>query len=197
MRNTINSNIILASSSVHRKNLLKKYISDFKCIVPSANEEPFENECGKDLCIRLARTKAKIVSEVNPTGIVIGSDQVATYNEKNLGKPYTYESAFNTIKEFSGESVFFNTGVTILCKNRDIDLSYIDTTIIEFKNFTTDDLYEYLNDQKDFKTTAGVKTESKLFQKMIKNMISNDAEAIIGLPIKWTISQLNDILSNI
>ena len=193
MRNTINKNIILASSSVHRKKLLAKYISHFQCVNPNVNEAEFNKETGKELCIRLARDKAQIVANDNPNSIVIGSDQVATFNQKNLGKPFTYENAFKTIMKLSGKNVFFNTGVVIISQNKGIDLSYIDQTIIAFKTFKNTDLIPYLDSQDDFRTTAGVKTESELFQQLISEITCVDKEAIIGLPIQWTLSQLDNI----
>ena len=193
MRNTINKNIILASSSVHRKKLLAKYISHFQCVNPNVNEAEFNKETGKELCIRLARDKAQIVANDNPNSIVIGSDQVATFNQKNLGKPFTYENAFKTIMKFSGKNVFFNTGVVIMSPNKGIDLSYIDRTIIAFKPFKDTDLIQYLDSQDDFRTTAGVKTESEMFQQLISEITCADKEAIIGLPIQWTLSQLDNI----
>lgn len=193
MRNTINKNIILASSSVHRKKLLAKYISHFQCVNPNVNEAEFNKETGKELCIRLARDKAQIVANDNPNSIVIGSDQVATFNQKNLGKPFTYENAFKTIMKLSGKNVFFNTGVVIISQNKGIDLSYIDQTIIAFKPFKDTDLIQYLDSQDDFRTTAGVKTESEMFQQLISEITCADKEAIIGLPIEWTLSQLDNI----
>jgi septum formation protein len=193
MRNTINKNIILASSSVHRKKLLAKYISHFQCVNPNVNEAEFNKETGKELCIRLARDKAQIVANDNPNSIVIGSDQVATFNQKNLGKPFTYENAFKTIMKLSGKNVFFNTGVVIISQNKGIDLSYIDQTIIAFKPFKDTDLIQYLDSQDDFRTTAGVKTESEMFQQLISEITCADKEAIIGLPIQWTLSQLDNI----
>ena len=77
-----------------------------------------------------------------------------------MGKPFTYETAFKTIMRFSGKNVFFNTGVVIISQNKGIDLSYIDQTIIAFKPFKDTDLIQYLDSQDDFRTTAGVKTES-------------------------------------
>ena len=197
MRNTINKNIILASSSIHRKKLLEKYISDFQCINPDVNEKEFNKETGKELCIRLARDKAEIVANDNPNSIVIGSDQVATFNQKNLGKPYTYDNAFKTIMRFSGKNVFFNTGVVIVSPNKGINLSYIDQTIITFKAFKSTDLIQYLDGQDDFKTTAGVKTESEMFQQLISVITCDDEEAITGLPIQWTLSQLDNIFPNL
>jgi len=197
MRNTVNKNIILASSSIHRKKLLEKYISDFQCISPDVNENQFNKETGKELCIRLARDKAEIIANNNPNSIVIGSDQVANFNQKNLGKPYTYENAFKTIMKFSGKNVFFYTGVVIKSLNNEIDLSYIDQTIVTFKAFKNTDLIQYLDSQNDFRTTAGVKTESEKFQQLISEITCDDEEAIIGLPIQWTLSQLDNIFPNL
>ena len=51
-------------------------------------------------------------------------------------------------------------------------------------------LIEYLDSEEKLNTTAGVKMESKLFQKLVDEIETEDPEAIIGLPIQWLLKRL-------
>ena len=157
--------IILGSSSVYRAGLLKKYIPNFLTLSPDIDESAREKESAKDLSLRLALTKARKISVNEPDSLVIGSDQVASFNRNILGKQKSYEEAFKTIMAFSNGEVIFYTGVAIIHKNKGIEESYIDITRVIFKIFNDVMLKEYLDSEEKLNTTAGVKMESSLFQK--------------------------------
>ena len=189
----MNSNfmqIILGSSSIYRAGLLKKYIPNFETQSPNIDESPREKESAKDLSLRLALSKARKISLSEPDALVIGSDQVASFNGNILGKPKSYEDAYKTIMAFSNGEVLFYTGVAIIHKNKDLEESYIDVTRVIFKDFDDEMLREYLDSEEKLNTTAGVKMESKLFQKLVGEIETEDPEAIIGLPIQWLLKKL-------
>lgn len=189
----MNSNfmqIILGSSSIYRAGLLKKYIPNFETQSPNIDESPREKESAKDLSLRLALSKARKISLSEPDALVIGSDQVASFNGNILGKPKSYEDAYKTIMAFSNGEVLFYTGVAIIHKNKDLEESYIDVTRVIFKDFDDEMLREYLDSEEKLNTTAGVKMESNLFQKLVAQIETEDPEAIIGLPIQWLLKKL-------
>ena len=189
----MNSNfmrIILGSSSIYRAGLLKKYIPNFETQSPNIDESPREKESAKDLSLRLALSKARKISLSEPDALVIGSDQVASFNGNILGKPKSYEDAYKTIMAFSNGEVLFYTGVAIIHKNKDLEESYIDVTRVIFKDFDDEMLREYLDSEESLNTTAGVKMESNLFQKLVAQIETEDPEAIIGLPIQWLLKKL-------
>ena len=189
----MNSNfmqIILGSSSIYRAGLLKKYIPNFETQSPNIDESPREKESAKDLSLRLALSKARKISLSEPDAFVIGSDQVASFDGNILGKPKSYEDAYKTIMAFSNGEVFFYTGVAIIHKNKNLEESYIDVTRVIFKDFDDEMLREYLDSEESLNTTAGVKMESNLFQKLVAQIETEDPEAIIGLPIQWLLKKL-------
>ena len=118
------NNIILASSSIYRSRLLKKYIKNFSTRIPDVDETPRKKESAKDLSLRLALSKAKKISNSEPDSFIIGSDQVASFKGNILGKPMNYEDAFNTIKKFSKEDVIFFTGIALINKNGTAEYNY-------------------------------------------------------------------------
>ena len=193
----MNSNfmqIILGSSSIYRAGLLKKYIPNFETQSPNIDESPREKESAKDLSLRLALSKARKISLSEPDALVIGSDQVASFNGNILGKPKGYEDAYKTIMAFSNGEVLFYTGVAIIHKNKDLEESYIDVTRVIFKDFDDEMLREYLDSEEKLNTTAGVKMESNLFQKLVAQIETEDPEAIIGLPIQWLLKKINPLV---
>jgi len=190
------NNIILASSSIYRSRLLKKYIKHFSIRTPDIDETPRKKESAKDLSLRLALSKAKKISINEPDSFVIGSDQVASFKGTILGKPVNYEDAFNTIKQFSKEDVIFFTGIALINKNKRLKCCHIDITTISFRDFNDEMLKNYLNSEENLNTTAGVKIESKLFRKLIHEVRTKDKEAIIGLPIQWLLETLDSQFGN-
>ena len=185
------NNIILASSSIYRSRLLKKYIKNFSIRTPDIDETPRKKESAKDLSLRLALSKAKKISNSEPDSFIIGSDQVASFKGTILGKPMNYEDAFNTIKKFSKEDVIFFTGIALINKNENLQYHHIDITTISFKDFNDQMLKNYLDSEENLNTTAGVKMESRLFRKLIYKVQTEDEEAIIGLPIQWLLNILD------
>ena len=185
--------IILGSSSIYRAELLSKYITNFKSIAPEIDESQYTNESPQDLSMRLAKTKARKIADIRPEDVVIGSDQVVSFNNINIGKSANYESAYRTLIEFSGKRIYFYTSVVILIQVKKIELTHLDKTIIEFKPFRKKELEIYLKSQDIFDSTAAVKYESKKFQLLVDHIITEDEQAIIGLPMIWLMKQLKKL----
>ena len=188
--------IILGSSSIYRANLLSKYISHFESVAPEIDESQYANESPQDLSMRLAKTKAKKVADIKPGDIVIGSDQVVSFKNISIGKQVNYEGAYQTLIEFSGKKIYFYTSVVIVIKEKKIELAHLDKTIIEFKPFGKKELDIYLKSQDIFDSTAAVKYECKQFQLLVDQIITEDEQAIIGLPMIWLMEQLKKIELN-
>ena len=187
--------VILGSSSIYRKKLLSKYLPDFISISPNIDESERPKEPAKDLSLRLALEKATIIASNRPKDIVIGSDQVASFENVNIGKPMDRSTAYNQMIKFSDKDVSFYTGAVIMIKELETILSHVDKTIIKFKLFEKKELEDYLNSENRFNTTAGVKAESFPFQKLVDKIITEDKEAIIGLPMVWLVKQIKNLQS--
>ena len=188
--------IILGSSSIYRAKLLSKYISHFESVAPEIDESQHANESPQDLSMRLAKTKAKKIADIKPRDIVIGSDQVVSFKNISIGKQVNYESAYQTLIKFSGKKIYFYTSVVIMIKEKKIELAHLDKTIIEFKPFGKKELEFYLKSQDIFDSTAAVKYESKQFQLLVDQIITEDEQAIIGLPMIWLMKQLKKLELN-
>ena len=193
--NIIPRKVILGSSSIYRTTLLSKYLPDFISISPNIDESEHPKEPAKDLSLRLALEKATKIALNRPKDIVIGSDQVASFENVNIGKPMDRSTAYNQMIQFSGKNISFYTSAVIIIKELETVLSHVDKTIIKFKTFEKKELEDYLNSENNFNTTAGVKAESFPFQKLVDKIITEDKEAIIGLPMIWLVKQIKNLQS--
>jgi len=79
--------LILASGSAYRKELLSRLRLPFDVIVPAIDETPLTGEAPEATALRLAREKARAVAKTTPDALIIGSDQVATLDGEQIGKP--------------------------------------------------------------------------------------------------------------
>jgi len=186
--------IILGSSSIYRAKLLSNYISNFESIAPEIDESQHANESPKDLSMRLAKTKARKIADIKPQDLVIGSDQVVSFKNISIGKPESYENAYQTLREFSGQKIYVYTSAVIVIKQKKLELKHLDKTIIEFKHFTIKELEMYLRSQDIFDSTAGIKYESKEFNLLVEQFITKDEQAIIGLPMIWLMKQIEKLV---
>ena len=81
--------LILASSSIHRRKLLKQLKLPFTVAKPNIDESRKKNESINQFVKRLSQEKAMKIALDHKDCIVIGSDEVAVCNNNVLGKPLT------------------------------------------------------------------------------------------------------------
>lgn len=174
------SNIILASLSPRRYDLLKEIGIDFK--VESENiEEIMDNSLPLDKRLEdLAYQKALPIHLKHPDAIVIGADTIVCFNEQILGKPKDYDEAKKMLRMFSNHSQFVYTSVTILHKAQRISFTSISEVV--FKPLNEQIIEDYLNCN-EWQDKAG----GYAIQGEGKNLVDHfvgDYETIVGLPVK-------------
>ena len=106
--------LILASSSQTRKDLMNRLGLKYRCISPDIDESAMGELHADDLAKRLAYEKARVIAEQNPNVIIIGSDQVAWREHAPadfIGKPLSVENAIQQLQASSGKTVFFSTAL--------------------------------------------------------------------------------------
>lgn len=172
--------LILASSSVYRRNLLERLQTPFTCISPDVDESALANEAPHDTAHRLSIAKAQAVYQHNPNSIVIGSDQVAVCNEQAIGKPGSPEKAHEQLRFLSGKTVLFHTGVCLIGPTS--TQTDIVTTTCRFRVLSEQEICTYLALDTPYDTAGSAKAES-LGIALMEYMRSDDPTAIIGLPM--------------
>ena len=123
--------IILASTSIYRKQQLERLNISFSTIAPDVDEDALK---AKEIDhIRLSRElsllKARNISGLNNEAVVIGGDQVASFSDAILGKPETKENAFEQLKLLAGNTHQLITSLAIIANGQE----YTHTCIANMK----------------------------------------------------------------
>lgn len=172
--------LILASSSAYRQELLRRLSLPFTCISPNIDESPLEQESPAQLCERLSRSKADAVSRKHSTAIVIGSDQVACLGEDLMGKPGNRQNAITQLQNCSGRQVNFYSGLCL--QLGDQQQFYLAQTQVQFRKLTLEEINNYLSFEKPWDCAGSFKAEG-LGICLFTAIKSEDPTALIGLPL--------------
>src|SRR5437763_15823708 len=105
--------LILASSSAYRRELLARLRLPFEAIAPSIDETPRPGETPDATALRLAVEKAAAIAARYPDALVIGSDQVATLDGEQIGKPGDHARALAQLQKMRGREVVFHTALCL------------------------------------------------------------------------------------
>ena len=182
--------VILASSSVFRKQLLSKLRIPFKCISPDIDESRKKGESVPNYVKRLSIQKASKVAETNAGCIVIGSDEVADLNNKILGKPITKTNAVKQLKMVSGNKVVFRTGLCVMQSDSKKYYSSVNNYTIYFKHLDNKLIKSYLDTDDVLRCAASIRIEGTAIN-LVKSMSGKDPSSIMGLPLLKVIEYLN------
>ena len=182
-------NIILASKSKVRENILKK--NNIECNVNPSNvdEEPVKESLLREgatpeiISKNLAELKANKVSQKMPDILVLGADSVIDLNGELISKPESREEALDILKKLNGQKHYLISSVCI-SKNGSMIWNYTDKAILTMKNFSENDLKQYLLKITDENLFAYNVYQIEGEGKKLFSSIDGDENTIMGLPVK-------------
>ncbi|MES1930092.1 maf protein [Salinisphaera dokdonensis CL-ES53] len=174
--------IILASSSPWRRQLMRQLQIKFEATSPDVDETAQPQETPIALARRLAITKAQSVAEMWPEAIVIGADQVADVNGIILGKPGTRENAKKQLRQQSGQSVLFHSGLCVCAPGFDEPLATVETVTTRFRELSDAQIERYVQAEDVTATAGSIKSEG-LGITLVEAIESSDPSALVGLPL--------------
>ena len=172
--------LILASTSVYRRELLERLRIPFEIISPKVDEAPLPGEGTLNLALRLAKAKAAIVAKDHPDAWVIGSDQVADLCGAALGKPGNFERAMAQLQLMRGATVTFHTALCLMHGATETTLSI--PTEVTFRKLSDEILEAYLHAEEPYDCAGSAKSEG-LGISLLETIESDDPTALIGLPL--------------
>jgi septum formation protein len=179
--------LILASTSVYRRELMTRLRLPFACIAPGVDEERGPGEEPFPLTARLARAKADAVSRQHPDAWVVGSDQIAALaggsaQDIILGKPGTQALCADQLRSCSGRSVSFFTAVAVVRHEDSSAYEFVDTTRVTFRSLDDAAIARYIALEMPIDCAGGFKSEG-LGITLCESIDSMDPSALIGLPL--------------
>lgn len=173
-------NIVLASASPRRSEILDNLNIKYAKVVSNINEEVYKNENPIELVKTLAYEKANSVLELIPRdSIVIGADTIVVFNNLILGKPKDDNEAFTHLKMLSGKPHYVYSGISMIYN----DNTYINygSTKVFMKEYSEDEIKSYINTREplDKAGAYGIQGIGSVFIEKIEG----DFFTVMGLPV--------------
>jgi MAF protein len=187
----MNAEIVLASSSPYRKQILESAGFTFTCCSPKIDESALPGETAPELVTRLATGKAQALSAQYPHSLIIGSDQVLACKQEILGKPRNHEDAVRQLTLVSGSSAVLYTGLALVNAETGSLQCIVDTYEVKYRDLNVAVIEQYLETEKPYDCCGSLKVEGPGIR-MIKRLSGNDPNTLMGLPLL----QLIDMLEN-
>lgn len=178
-----NMQLILASTSPYRKELLSRLHLTFKTARPDADETPLTGEMPEELALRLAVLKAESLAAEYPNSLIIGSDQVSTLDDiAPVGKPGSVERAYEQLKASSGNTVIFYTGLCVLNTTTNQKETLVDRYEIQFRELSDAEIERYIELEMPLDCAGSFKSEG-LGSALFARHLGADPTSLIGLPL--------------
>ncbi len=174
--------IILASQSPRRKELLGRFCQDMIIRCDSSEEVKISGEKPEEMVMRLALTKARNVAEISEEdAIVIGADTIVVLDDKILGKPKNEEDAFRMLRSLSGKCHTVFTGVAVLDTVIKKEKTIAEATKVCFKTLCDEEIDAYIASKEpmDKAGAYGIQELGSLFIEGIEGDYFN----VVGLPV--------------
>ena len=182
--------VVLASQSPRRKELLGVICEDFR-IVPAKGEEiiPEGLEIEK-IPQQLALNKCREIAEGNVNSLVIGCDTVVVLGDRIMGKPENDEDAFEMLRALSGQTHRVISGTALYYKGE--YHAFATVTEVTFKELSDADIYGYIatGETGDKAGAYGIQGQGCLLVKGFKGDYFN----VVGLPVSELADKLAEII---
>lgn len=174
--------LILASTSPYRRDLLRKLGLPFESTSPEIDESGHVNETAHDLAARLAQEKSVVIANRLAEGLVIGSDQVATIDGFLIGKPGSRAKAIAQLLQASGRTLEFHTAVCVTQAETGISKTLIDLCRVTFRPLSEQQIERYVDAEKPYDCAGSFKSEGFGIT-LLERIEGHDPNALIGLPL--------------
>ena len=177
--------IILASSSQTRQDLMNRLKLQYRCVSPDIDESSQGETHADDLAQRLAFEKANVIAKQFPHALVIGSDQVAWREHQPdifIGKPLTVDNAITQLQQNSGKTVYFSTGLSVQHLASGFEQTLVEHYQVKFRELSDSEIQRYIEKDQPLHCAGSFKCES-LGITLFEHMIGQDQTTLMGLPL--------------
>jgi septum formation protein len=183
------ADIILASQSPRRKQLLEWAEIAFEIIVADTDESYPQGLLPKDVAIHIAREKAKVVRPRAKNKTVIAADTIVVLDNRIIGKPRDREEAIAILTSLSGQKHEVITGVVIA--NHSQEIFFADTTEVEFHSLTKEQIEFYVDKYRPYDKAGAYAIQEWIGVTGIK-CIHGDFYNVMGLPVSRVVQALRE-----
>jgi len=181
LRNKLsNYNLILASGSPRRQHFFKELDVPFTIEIKEVNEIYPNHLKAAEITDYLADLKSKCFTNLKSNDLLITSDTIVWFEEKALGKPKNKDEASNMLKKMSGKQHAVYTSISI--KSSFFQKIFHDETIVEFEEFTDEEINYYLEKFSPYDKAGSYGIQDWIGLVGVKKIIGSDFN-VMGLPV--------------
>lgn len=181
LRNKLsNYNLILASGSPRRQHFFKELDVPFTIEIKEVNEIYPNYLKAAEITDYLADLKSKCFTNLKSNDLLITSDTIVWFEEKALGKPKNKEEASNMLKKMSGKQHAVYTSISI--KSSFFQKIFHDETIVEFEEFTEEEINYYLEKFSPYDKAGSYGIQDWIGLVGVKKIIGSYFN-VMGLPV--------------
>jgi MAF protein len=185
--------IVLASQSPRRRELLKKIVPEFRVVPSGLDEEKFREKDPLRFALRAAEAKAREAAGKNPASLVIAADTVVNVGDEVLGKPEDRAQAEGMLRKLSGKRHRVITAVALYRKDLDMLLTGYEISYVTFKPLTDRDIEDYLASS-EYLDKAGSYAVQEIGDAFVERL-EGDYENVVGFPVARVKKLLDDFRS--
>ena len=182
------SDIILASASPRRAELLKQIGLDFQVCPSGFSETVATPTSPAEVVEELALKKAQTVGRRFNRGLIIGADTVVAINRKIIGKPENNRHAIEILSQLSENHHEVVTGVSLLDLEKERQIVWSERTQVHFRKLRESEILEYVSshDVSDKAGAYGIQEKAAAFVSRIEGCYFN----VVGLPLASLVEKL-------
>jgi septum formation protein len=173
--------IVLASGSPRRKELLAAIVPDFIVRVPQVDEAFPASLRGKEIAEYLAEIKANAaLQSLAANEIALTSDTIVWLGDEVLNKPENASEAAEMLRKLSGREHQVITAIALVDHTKKVLLS--DTTQVHFKTLSEEEIEFYVSQFKPF-DKAGAYGIQEWIGFVGVTKIEGSFYTVMGLPV--------------
>jgi septum formation protein len=187
--------LILASSSPRRQELLREIGIPFQVHAANINEDQITGEAPSAYALRLAREKAEAVAVQYPQSYVLGADTIVVVDGEVLGKPKDRGDAIRMLRLLSGRGHEVTTAVSVVAPGTvapgTLSETRASTTKVYFRKLTEDEIQQYVasGEPMDKAGAYAIQGGASRWADRIEGEFSN----VVGLPLSLVTDMLMTI----
>ena len=180
--------IILASGSPRRKELVARLGLDFEICPSQIDESQVEKTRPQEVVTKLARLKAEEVAD-RKAGIIIAADTVVSLEQQILEKPADEEEAYSMLKKLSGQEHQVTTGITVISGSEEV--TEWQQTTVQFREVDDQEINQYIatGEPMDKAGGYGIQGKGAVFVTGINGCFYN----VMGMPLAWLVETLKEL----
>jgi septum formation protein len=186
----VSPELILASSSPRRRDLLSSLGLQFHVVPAELQEIPAPHEAARDFAVRVAEHKALVVGTTYSHAWVIGADTIVVVEDEILGKPLDRDDAKRMLQRLANREHLVLTGYVLLNMAAGKKLKGVEETQVKINTLEEEEIEWYINTGEPFDKAGGYAIQGKgaFMVDWIKGSYTN----VVGLPLCQLIRLFKD-----